>query len=127
MARIGVADLIERIGQAGGGGYLHRRRDGLRGSHIPRNQPYGQRRESICEQSHRDSFCSQTAWAFTIVNVRQPKITAQFLRHKADRISDNDAYANGVGPTEQVYQDVKRDCLNWYRKETERLDAAKQR
>jgi hypothetical protein len=39
------------------------------------------------------------AWAFTIVNVRQPRITAQFLRHRADRIADNDAYANGVYST----------------------------
>lgn len=36
------------------------------------------------------------AWAFTIVNVRQPAIAAHFLRHKADRISGNEAYTNGV-------------------------------
>jgi hypothetical protein len=38
-----------------------------------------------------------------------------------------DAYAHGVGPTEQVYEDVKRDCQDWYRKEAERLEAAKQK
>jgi hypothetical protein len=39
------------------------------------------------------------AWAFTIVNVRQPKIAANFLRHNTDRIDDNDAYTNGVYST----------------------------
>jgi hypothetical protein len=39
------------------------------------------------------------AWAFTIVNVRQPKIAAHFLRHRADRISGNDAYTDGVHST----------------------------
>lgn len=38
-----------------------------------------------------------------------------------------DAYGQGVGPAEDVYEDVKRDCQDWYRREAERLDAAKQR
>ena len=38
-----------------------------------------------------------------------------------------DAYAHGVGPAENVYEDVKRDCQDWYRREAERLDAAKQK
>ena len=38
-----------------------------------------------------------------------------------------DAYGHGAGPAEEVYQDVKRDCQEWYRREAERLDAAKQR
>ena len=38
-----------------------------------------------------------------------------------------DAYGQGVGPAEEVYEDVKRDCQDWYRREAERLDAAKQR
>ena len=38
-----------------------------------------------------------------------------------------DAYAQGVGPAEDVYEDVKRDCQAWYRREAERLDAARQR
>ena len=36
-----------------------------------------------------------------------------------------DAYGHGVGPAENVYQDVKRDCLAWQQRERERLDAAK--
>lgn len=39
------------------------------------------------------------AWAFTIVNVRQPEIAAHFLRYKGDRIANNDAYANGAYST----------------------------
>jgi len=38
-----------------------------------------------------------------------------------------DAYGHGVGPAEEVYEDVKRDCQDWYRREAERLEAAKQR
>jgi hypothetical protein len=38
-----------------------------------------------------------------------------------------DAYSHGVGPAEAVYDDVKRDCQEWYRREAERLDAAKNR
>lgn len=34
-----------------------------------------------------------------------------------------DAYAHGLGPAEAVYDDVKRDCQEWYRRETERLRA----
>ena len=36
------------------------------------------------------------AWAFTIVNVRQPGIAEQFLRHKASRVRDNGGYTNGL-------------------------------
>jgi len=39
------------------------------------------------------------AWAFTIVNIRQPEIAASFVHHKADRISKNDAYTDGVHST----------------------------
>ncbi len=39
------------------------------------------------------------AWAFTIVNVRQPEIAANFLVHKGDQIGGNDAYTDGVYST----------------------------
>jgi len=39
------------------------------------------------------------AWAFTIVNVRQPEILASFLRYKGDRIAGNDAFTDGVYST----------------------------
>ncbi|MEI6668053.1 MAG: hypothetical protein WCP29_07845 [Acidobacteriota bacterium] len=39
------------------------------------------------------------AWAFTIVNVRQPGIAANFLRHQASRADRNEAYTNGVYST----------------------------
>ena len=38
-----------------------------------------------------------------------------------------DAYGHGVGPAEEIYETVKRDCQAWHRREAERLDAAKQR
>lgn len=37
-----------------------------------------------------------------------------------------DAYAHGVGPAENVYEDVKQDCQAFYRREAERLKAAGQ-
>ena len=36
-----------------------------------------------------------------------------------------DAYGHGVGPAEDVYENVKHDCLAWQKREKERLDAAK--
>ncbi|MGA2213136.1 MAG: hypothetical protein ABSH31_07650 [Bryobacteraceae bacterium] len=39
------------------------------------------------------------AWAFTIVNVRQPEIAAHFLRYKAEQIAGNDAYTDGAYST----------------------------
>ncbi len=39
------------------------------------------------------------AWAFTIVNIRQPGIAANFLRHKVGRIRGNGGYTNGVHST----------------------------
>ncbi|HET7084683.1 MAG TPA: hypothetical protein VFI23_07935 [Rhizomicrobium sp.] len=36
-----------------------------------------------------------------------------------------DAYGHGVGPAEEVYDNVKRDCLAWQQRERERLNAAK--
>jgi len=39
------------------------------------------------------------AWAFTAVNLRHPEITAHFLRHRADEIAGNDAFADGVYST----------------------------
>jgi len=39
------------------------------------------------------------AWAFTIVNIRQPGIAEQFLRLKAGRVRNNGGYTNGVYST----------------------------
>ena len=36
------------------------------------------------------------AWALTLVNIRQPKIIAEFLRRNASRIVDQKAFVNGV-------------------------------
>ena len=39
------------------------------------------------------------AWAFTIVNIRQPEITANFLKHRSEEISGNDAFTDGAYST----------------------------
>lgn len=39
------------------------------------------------------------AWAFTVVNIRQPEITSNFLEHRADEIAGNDAFTDGVYST----------------------------
>ena len=36
-----------------------------------------------------------------------------------------DAYGHGVGPAEDVYENVKRDCLAWQQRERERLNSTK--
>ncbi len=38
-----------------------------------------------------------------------------------------DAYGHGVGPAEEIYEAVKQDCQDWYRREAERMKAARQR
>lgn len=38
-----------------------------------------------------------------------------------------DAYGHSVGPAEEIYENVKRDCLEWRRKEADRLNAAGQK
>lgn len=38
-----------------------------------------------------------------------------------------DAYGHGVGPAQEIYENVKQDCQAWYRNEAERLDTAKQK
>lgn len=39
------------------------------------------------------------AWAFTIVNIRQPEITANFLKNHSSEISGNDAFTDGAYST----------------------------
>jgi hypothetical protein len=51
------------------------------------------------DETARRNARAGLAWAFTIVNVRQPGIAENFLRHKASRIENNDAYTNGVYST----------------------------
>jgi len=38
-----------------------------------------------------------------------------------------DAYGHGVGPAEDVYENVKQDCLAWQKREKERLNASQNR
>jgi hypothetical protein len=47
----------------------------------------------------RRNAIAGVAWAFTIVNVRQPEIASNFLTHRADEIEGNDAFTDGVYST----------------------------
>jgi len=66
---------------------------------IPGLSPWDAADQEPPDETARRNARAGVAWAFTIVNVRQPGIAANFLRHKASRISGNDAYTNGVYST----------------------------
>jgi hypothetical protein len=66
---------------------------------IPGLSPWDAADQEPPDETSRRNARAGVAWAFTIVNVRQPGIAANFLRHKANRISGNDAYTNGVYST----------------------------
>lgn len=55
-------------------------------------------REPPDDTAQRNARAGVT-WAFTIVNIRQPKIAANLLRHKADRVTEEGAFTNGVQST----------------------------
>ena len=55
-------------------------------------------REPPDDTARRNARAGVT-WAFTIVNCRQPKIAANLLRHKADRVTEEGAFTNGVHST----------------------------
>jgi hypothetical protein len=66
---------------------------------IPGLSPWEAAEQEPPDDTARRNARAGVAWAFTIVNIRQPGIAANFLRHKADRISGNGAYTNGVCST----------------------------
>lgn len=66
---------------------------------LPGLSPWDAADQEPPDETARQNARAGVAWAFTIVNVRQPGIAANFLRHKSDRIDDNDAYTNGVYST----------------------------
>ena len=47
-------------------------------------------------ESARRNTRSGVAWAFTIINVRQPEIACDFVTHHADDIAVDEAFMNGV-------------------------------
>jgi len=66
---------------------------------LPGLSPWDAADQEPPDETARLNARAGVAWAFTIVNVRQPGIAANFLRHKASRIQDNGAYTNGVYST----------------------------
>ena len=73
---------------------------------LPGLSPWDAADEQPPDETARRNARAGVAWAFTIVNVRQPAIAAQFLRRKSDRLADNDAYRNGVYSTLIMAGDV---------------------
>jgi hypothetical protein len=63
---------------------------------IPGLSPWEAADNEPPDDTARRNARAGVAWAFTIVNVRQPEIAAHFLRYKADQIAGNDAYTDGV-------------------------------
>jgi len=63
---------------------------------IPGLSPWDAADNEPPDEIARRNARAGVAWAFTIVNVRQPEIAAHFLRYKGDRIAGNDAYTDGA-------------------------------
>ncbi len=73
---------------------------------MPGLSPWDAADSEPTEETARRNARAGVAWAFTIVNSRQPEIAANFLRHKSERIADNDAYTNGVYSTLTMATDM---------------------
>jgi len=63
------------------------------------------------EREPPDDFAGRNAlaglaWAMTLVNMRQPEIMANLLRHRGARLSQTDAFANGVSSSIIVGHDI---------------------
>ena len=66
---------------------------------LPGLSPFDAAEREPPDDTARRNARAGVTWAFTIVNVRQPKIAAHFVHHKSDRVSGNDAFTNGVHST----------------------------
>jgi len=78
---------------------------------VPGFSPFFTAEQEPPDEIARRNARAGVAWAFTVVNIRQPEITADFLKHKSSEIAGNAAYSNGVLSTlimagEMVPQDV---------------------
>jgi len=63
---------------------------------LPGFSPWHAAQQEPPDDVARRNARAGVAWAFTVVNVRQPAIAANFLSTRADEIAGNDAYTNGV-------------------------------
>ncbi len=66
---------------------------------LPGLSPWEAADEEPPDEIARLNARAGVAWAFTIVNVRQPAVAADFLRHRESRVKGNEAYTNGVHST----------------------------
>lgn len=73
---------------------------------LPGLSPWDSAENEPPDDTMRRNAHAGAAWAFTIVNVRQPGIAVHHLRHKSERISNTDAYINGVHSTLIMAGDV---------------------
>lgn len=73
---------------------------------LPGLSPWHAAEHEPPDDTMRRNAHAGVAWAFTIVNVRQPAVAAHYLRHKTDRFSNDDAYTNGVHSTLVMASDM---------------------
>jgi hypothetical protein len=62
------------------------------------------------------------AWALTLVNIRHPRVIAEFLRRHASRIIDDSAFVNGVCSALVIWAESSPDSNDLNRLETFRSD-----
>jgi hypothetical protein len=66
---------------------------------LPGFSPWHAARIEPPNEIARRNAMAGVAWAFTVVNVRQPEITSNFLAHRADEIEGSDAFTDGAFST----------------------------
>jgi hypothetical protein len=63
---------------------------------IPGFSPWRAAEQEPPDETARRNATAGVAWAFTVVNIRQPEIIASFLKHNGSQASRNDAFSDGV-------------------------------
>jgi hypothetical protein len=63
---------------------------------LPGFSPFFAAEQEPPDDAARRNARAGVAWAFTVVNLRQPEIAANFLKRKSSEIGGNDAYSEGV-------------------------------
>jgi hypothetical protein len=63
---------------------------------LPGFSPWSAAEQEPPNETARLNARAGVAWAFASVNVRQPRIAANFLKFRSEEISGNDAFTDGV-------------------------------
>lgn len=66
---------------------------------LPGFSPWHAAEQEPPNETSRRNARAGVAWAFTVVNIRQPEIAANFLKNRSEEISGNDAFTDGVYST----------------------------